>query len=351
MNLISAYPTFTELENLKSTYNPKQINVFLDLRNSLSSIYIDDVVTGMLEVTNHTHAPNLMIFLSWLDFVQFHYNFMMKNECNVHIFTFADTGDYLYHKSIYKNYKANRCVTKSRSDSETAKNELQKMILKNIETIMKASNNLFNTHGVYLKYCESDFVPHHIISKKFKSDDYLNVIYSSDRDMIQTLKFPNTVQIMKKSSGERKFVTYNNWEECYDIDKMDVNSYIFMKAIMGDTGDGIDGVAGLGPKKSAKLIKEIGSIKNFKDFQNKLVEESHHETSIGKYAVKASNAIDVLYRNYRLMSFEELINNLSLVTVEKFEKLFDDNERMTLANTMEFIEEFQRWWVDCVKQE
>lgn len=352
MNIISYYPTFDELDSLRETH-PKAttINVFLDLKNALGLLYVKNVAENLLEISNNTGKPNSMIFLSWLDFIMFHYDYAIKNKIPIKIVTYADVGEYQYHKAIYKEYKSNRSITKKRTSSDICDSEdFHKIVLSNIETIMKACKKFYNTKGVYLSFCESDFVPEYYISKYFTDDKYLNLIYSSDRDYVQTLRYHNTVQFMKKSNHTRDFIDYSNWikiildndskyKKYADTFKdLDVDKYIFMKSIMGDIGDGIPGVGGIGPIKAASYINEVCKDTNI-DSVEKLIEYATERvdepSTIGTWNKTIEDKKSIVYRNYRLMSFQELISSLSLPTIERLIKKEDTH--LTLRETIDTI--------------
>lgn len=348
MNLISYYPTYTELDDLLAKHNPKRVNIYLDLKNALQTLYIDEAVSGMLEVTSNTDAPNSMIYLSWLDFIQFHYQYMLKRNMDIHIYTIADVGDYVYHRAIFKDYKANRNFTKTKTLSFMYTDKLHKILVNNIEAIMDASDGFYNCNGIYLKHCESDFVSHYLISKHFTEPETLNVIYSADKDMIQALVYPNAVQFVKVGKN-KKFVDSSNWSESYDIPHLDVGKYIYMKSMIGDTGDGVKGITGIGNKSAYKIMKEMPTPTNFKDFMSKLEELSLRSDSVGKLSKKVNTTIDVVYMNYRLMSFDELISNLHINTIEYLEKT-DDSNNLSLDETLEVIETTQRRLVEIAQQ-
>jgi 5'-3' exonuclease len=352
MNIISYYPTFEELDSLRESH-PKanSLNIFLDLKNSLGLLYVKNVAENLLEISNNTGKPNSMIFLSWLDFIMFHYDYAIKNNINIRIITYADVGEYQYHKAIYKEYKSNRSITKKRTTSDLCESEdFHKIVLSNIETIMRACKKLYHTKGVYLSFCESDFVPEYYISEYFTDDKYLNIIYSSDRDYVQTLRFHNTVQFVKKSNHEREFIDYNNWVKVIldkhtkklseeDLKGLDVDKYIYIKSIMGDIGDGIPGVGGMGPIKAASYINEVCKNANI-DSVEKLIEYAteHIEepSTVGTWNKTIEDKKSILYRNYRLMSFQELISSLSLPTIEKLIKKEEDH--LTLEESIDTIQ-------------
>lgn len=57
----------------------------------------------------------------------------------------------------------------------------------------------------------------------------------------------------------RKEVTFDNFEQTYEVP---IASYVTYKCLSGDTGDSIPGVAGIGPKRAAGLIAEYKDIQS-----------------------------------------------------------------------------------------
>lgn len=347
MPIISCYPKYNELDTLISNYGKaKRLNLFLDLKNSLGLLYVKNFAENMMGITENTDKPNSMVFISWLDWISYHYRYFMQKGIDFNIYTFADVGEYQYHKSIYKEYKSKRSITKKRTTSDICENDdLHKVVLKNIETIMKATRKFYHTYGTYLSFCESDFVPEYFIKNRYSSEDNLNIIYSSDRDMIQTLKYHNTVLFMRKSNGTKEYLNYNTWiNNIFDDDKhrelfkdIPVENYIYLKSIMGDLGDDISGIGGMGPIKAAAFIDSMHKTEPIKDINHVIEFASKHKddpSTTGTWAKNIDAKKDILYRNYRLMSFEELMQNLSIPTLKELERT---DTKLTLEQTVDTI--------------
>lgn len=347
MPIISCYPKYNELDTLISNYGKaKRLNLFLDLKNSLGLLYVKNFTENMMGITENTDKPNSMVFISWLDWISYHYRYFMQKGIDFNIYTFADVGEYQYHKSIYKGYKSKRSITKKRTTSDICENDdLHKVVLKNIETIMKATRKFYHTYGTYLSFCESDFVPEYFIKNRYSSEDNLNIIYSSDRDMIQTLKYHNTVLFMRKSNGTKEYLNYNTWiNNIFDDDKhrelfkdIPVENYIYLKSIMGDLGDDISGIGGMGPIKAAAFIDSMHKTEPIKDINHVIEFASKHKddpSTTGTWAKNIDAKKDILYRNYRLMSFEELMQNLSIPTLKELERT---DTKLTLEQTVDTI--------------
>ena len=347
MPIISCYPKYNELDTLIINYGKaKRLNLFLDLKNSLGLLYVKNFAENMMGITENTDKPNSMVFISWLDWISYHYRYFMQKGIDFNIYTFADVGEYQYHKSIYKEYKSKRSITKKRTTSDICENDdLHKVVLKNIETIMKATRKFYHTYGTYLSFCESDFVPEYFIKNRYSSEDNLNIIYSSDRDMIQTLKYHNTVLFMRKSNGTKEYLNYNTWiNNIFDDDKhrelfkdIPVENYIYLKSIMGDLGDDISGIGGMGPIKAAAFIDSMHKTEPIKDINHVIEFASKHKddpSTTGTWAKNIDAKKDILYRNYRLMSFEELMQNLSIPTLKELERT---DTKLTLEQTVDTI--------------
>ena len=107
---------------------------------------------------------------------------------------------------------------------------------------------------------------------------------------------------------------------------------------MGDIGDGIPGVGGMGPIKAASYINEICKTVNL-DSVEKLIdyatEHIDEPSTIGTWNKTIEDKKSIVYRNYRLMSFQELISSLSLSTIEKLTK--KEENHLTLQESIDTI--------------
>jgi len=242
------------------------------------------------------------------------------------IFTIADVGDSCYHKNIYKEYKSNRCITRFKTMSILEADAAKKLIKQNIETICKAAEKLYGMYSVYLTFCESDFVSYWLIKKHFTSDGNLNVIYSTDKDMFQSLVLPNTCIFYRKNKENKTFYTRDNWFEKFKIEKMDVQNCIYMRSIVGDASDDIPGIKGIGEKKAYQLLKDhvIESLSHLKEIVQSCENKNMRD--------KILNDWDIVVRNYKLMSFEELSKHLSIEVLSKLSKVLDA-EKLSYADS------------------
>lgn len=326
MIFFSYFPSYADLDFLLETYHPKQLNIFVDLKNCLTGMYYEENVATMVYNAKGSKQPNADIFLSWVDFVKFHYRYMEQRKVPIKMFTIADVGDSCYHKNIYKEYKCNRSITGFKTMSMLEMDAAKKLIKQNIETICKASEKLYGMYSAYLTFCESDFVGYWMIQKHFTEDGNLNVIYSTDKDMFQTLVLPNTCIFYRRNKENKTIYTKDNWFEKFKIENMDVHNCIYMRSIVGDTSDDIPGIKGIGEKKAQALLKDhtVASLNHLKDivqaYGNKNVRD------------KILDGWDIVVRNYKLMSFEELGNHLSIEVLSKLSKVMEV-EKLSYADS------------------
>ena len=337
MIYISYYPTYAELDEVIDRYKPKRVNIFVDLKNCISGVYLDEAAKTMLLAHDNSKQPPSDIFQSWLDFVAFHYKYMYERTVNLHLYTFADTGQSQYHDEIYKDYKASRSITNYKTLSMLEKDAVKNITKKNIEVIIKSARKLHNSYGIYLSYCESDFCPHYYIEKHYNDPSILNIIYSSDRDMLQTLIFDNTIQFYRKNKENKMWIDKNNWKEKLKIEdsyNIPIENYVFMKSIMGDTGDDIPGVKGIGPKSVIKYVNDV-SITNL-DFLKEHIDTLSKKDSKDKKAVRILESWDEVIRNYKLVSFDALIKKINHHIIEQLENALIQ-EQLNFSESVSFI--------------
>lgn len=341
MIFISYYPTFDELDKLVEQYKPERINIFVDLKNCLSGMYLEEAAKTMLLVHADSKQPPADIYQSWLDFIAFHYRYMYSRTLDVHLFTIADVGQSQYHRNLYKDYKCNRSITGYKTLSAWEQDIVKQIIKTNIEVIIKSAKQLYNSYGVYLSYCESDFCPQYYIQNYYQDPKILNIIYSSDNDMIQTLKYPNTIQFFRRNKDNKMWLTHENWKIKAKLDE-DVNipvaNYEYIKAIIGDTGDDVPGVRGIGPKTVIKYIPEVplASLDQLKQH----IETYSTENTKDKKSKAILDNWDVVERNYKLTSYDALIKDITSYIRENLESALN-KKTLEFSESVSFLQEMK----------
>ncbi len=194
----------------------------------------------------------------------------------------GDQGSSSYRKEIHPEYKANR-KEKFETQTEAEAQEFKDFL----EEFNKSLVSIANDFPV-LKFdkVEADDIAAYIVERARFYNIKTIWLISSDRDWDLLID----VDVNRFSYVTRKEVTFDNWNTHYDCE---IDQYISMKCLAGDTGDNIPGVAGIGPKRSADLIREYGSafdIVAALPINSKL-----------KYIQNLNASGDIILKNYQLM--------------------------------------------------
>lgn len=166
----------------------------------------------------------------------------------------ADQGSSSYRKTIYPEYKQNR-KEKYETQTEEEREKFERFFnaWEECLLILEQEFSLVRFPGV-----EADDIAGYIVRNKEKFNLEQVWLASSDKDwdlLVQS-------GVNRFSYVTRKETTVDNWSEHHDCNRED---YVFLKAIMGDSGDNIKGVQGIGPKRGLELITKYGSIYDIMD--------------------------------------------------------------------------------------
>ncbi len=194
----------------------------------------------------------------------------------------GDQGSSAYRKEIHPEYKANR-KEKFETQTEAEAQEFKDFLEEFNKTLVSIANDF-----PVLKFdkVEADDIASYIVERARFYNIKTIWLISSDRDWDLLID----VDVNRFSYVTRKEVTFDNWNTHYDCE---IDQYISMKCLAGDTGDNIPGVVGIGPKRSADLIREYGSafdIVAALPINSKL-----------KYIQNLNASGDIILKNYQLM--------------------------------------------------
>lgn len=197
----------------------------------------------------------------------------------------SDHGKSAYRREIYPEYKQNRTEKQEQQTPEEAA-YFEKFFEEYLKIVSyyqeESSYPTFRFKGV-----EADDIAAHIVANRKKYGFKEVWLISSDRDWDLLV----STRVSRFSYVTRKEVTLENWAEHYDCD---IDSYISIKCLMGDSGDNVPGVPKIGPKTAQKLVQEYGTA----------LDIAASLPLPGKYVyIKNLNAFgaDNLMRNYQLM--------------------------------------------------
>lgn len=313
---------FQVIQNIIDKYNFKRIIFYTDIMSISRGFFNVETIHFEIDnyINNNKQMPNIF-FNEYRDFFNNIYN-KFKKYTPIFI-TFYDDGKCIQNRTLYKPYKADRGTYIDKVLLEDAEKELFKQIktyyyeelpnkftIKNLSTILS------------IKDYETDFIPYIIISNGYidsQSPDILNIILSTDKDLLQTCQFKNVLQcctLYSPKEGKLKFYTLTNDNAIEYIYKnfkpgLLTAKYIpLLLALSGDKADNIPGIKGIGEAKACKLITlynlpaEIHSGVDFKDL---------------------SSDKDTIMRNYKLISFEEQIKRVPITFCNSIKLKLESN--------------------------
>lgn len=161
----------------------------------------------------------------------------------------ADQGSSSYRKTIYHEYKQNR-KEKYENQTEEEREKFERFFnaWEECLLILEQDFTLVRFPGV-----EADDIAGYIVRNKEKFNIEQIWLASSDKDWDLLIQ-PG---VSRFSYVTRKETTVDNWHEHYDCERED---YVYLKAIMGDSGDNIKGIPGIGPKRGLEIITKYGNI-------------------------------------------------------------------------------------------
>lgn len=279
------------LQSLNTNENT-QVRLFVDLRNAITIFH--DEAQAQMQLTDPAMLISEVI-KDILHFIDYMYAIIpFKLEFNF----FWEVGRSEYHRKINKNYKSKR----GNSYLILSPNDVSKLKDINIAAFLiweELAKNIHNVKCYKLNYFEADFIPHYIINKLdednedslyHKNINAINYIFSTDKDLGQTINNPNTFQVKKvwgtvpeynvdgKRIGDKRgrittIVNYNDINndllKDFNLKFPEKSNYIVdLLTLVGDDADEISGIKGVSYKKAYELL-EIMDFKHVTEFMDK----------------------------------------------------------------------------------
>jgi hypothetical protein len=308
------FPFKKALSDLKQVLNDrgsntKDINMYIDLNSINKSFFNIDTV--LLELRDDFKS---LIMVK--DLVKLLKRISEEfSESDVRFMIYYDEGGSIQNKSIDPEYKANRknfldnYIVKGVITEEDKKRygEIRKQYFKFINEKFFSSNKVSN---VSLGNYEADLVAHYCIVNNLirPEKNPTNIIFSADKDLLQTVYLPNTYQITISYFSSKKAWEHNIWDNENALQKLnkkyDFNKYKlgadYIPLVLAMAGDDADNVKnlyrGMGEVTALNMIKsyEIPSV---------ITEETHFPEPLRPYK-------DKLILNFKLTSFDEQIKRI-----------------------------------------
>lgn len=345
--MTSAYPP-EELHDWIRRINPEYIFVYIDFKNVIRPLYIDDVIREFLSYSSRNEYNDSRIFQSCLHMASYWKRFCHGYNIKCKIFFSSDIGRSEYHRKIYKDYKLNREILREHAPSYH--NKFQEILNNNILLSENILNKLKDVFWFHLKSLESDFVPYYLITRKFNplNKNILHVVCSNDKDMYQMLDNDHICQIMKKQQMNLLYDKRNCMMEFLNINKIGKKNKDFIldnihilepedicliMSLVGDAVDDVPGVNGIGRVNATRMIIEQKKYFNSSiydiasDFSNKTLfnEKFKEENSNHKLWKLVFENENIVIDAFRMISYEVLCRclekKLDVYSIKSLERL------------------------------
>lgn len=309
--------SYDYIRELIKRMNKRRVNFFIDLQSICKGFYNEQTVffETKIYVEQGTYSNQLIQELK--DFLNPLYsNF---KEYDPYFIIFYDDGINSQNMSIMSSYKEDR--HNGELDEYSIEEKNSKIMQKNIKKYYFNEIPRFfikeNVSDVYyIPELETDFIPHYCIMNNIydsRDNDVLNIIFSVDKDLLQTCKFNNTIQYIncyKPSIKEGSksimeiYDRYNAVKYIYKTYKKNIlraEHIPLILAIGGDHSDSIPSLEfGCGIGTAIKMIENYNipinywEIEKNKDKMPKLIKDN----------------LLVLKRNLSLIDFEMQISRI-----------------------------------------
>ncbi len=336
-SIFSYYPTYSILdEALSSVPDCNCLNIYLDVKNIMQTIYLQHSVINLIESTQRARYIDTSIFTSLISYLSFHKIYSIKRNININFYLFMESGKSAYHLNIDKRYKRNRHTDELYGLSREKRELFFEILQKNLQLMEKACNKMPNVSVIRLENFEADFIPYYLISRNITepAENELNIgtqsihiVYSNDHDLLQTLTAGKNVFIFQKIRQTKKL--YKRGEGMTRLLKKSVDfpdTLIPMSiAVIGDVGDDVVGMRGIGEGRIIPILNDLvtmcGGMDSLYDniSKNNPIFSSSSEQIENKY-------ISQIVESEKLN--KTISNNLKLVSFEMISRYFEDPDEM-----------------------
>ena len=249
----------------------EKINFFIDFNSICKGFYKAETILYEISEYGETGEPSGKLISEFKDFLNNLYRIFKKFE--PFFVSFYDAGACSQCREICKTYKSGRNISNHIPGEDPYMTDIFRKIrdyyyIRVVQEFTK--DELSYVH--YDKEYETDCVPYYCVQNDIfdsAQSEVLNIILSLDKDLLQTCKFPNTLQSVTTFKANKELGKYDLVMNLYD-DKNAI-SYLYDKfqpgiltskyipmilALSGDKSDDILGLPGIGYAKAIKLIEK-----------------------------------------------------------------------------------------------
>lgn len=258
-SLLSYYPTYAILDEILSKNNYKKLTIYVDLKNTLQSLYMQHAIVNILEQSKKAKKYDTSIFSSLVSFLSFHKIYGHKRGVDVDFVIFFESGNSVYHKNISKTYKISRKIDDLYGLDAADKELFYKILSANYQLIEGAFNKIPKTRVIRLNKLEADFIPYYLLSRNLVEYDgsRVHVIYSNDHDLWQCAT--DHSYIFSKAGKTKKIIKQGEIMKLM-LKKENKIPDVFLPlamSVIGDVGDDVDGVKDVGPARFLTMFPEL----------------------------------------------------------------------------------------------
>lgn len=337
-SILSYYPTYSILDEILSYSDYKTLNIYVDLKNNLQTVYMKHAVLNIVENSLKSKYVDTSIFSSVLSFLAFHKIFAVKRNIDINFYIFFETGISSYHWNIDKKYKISRRIDELYGLDRPKREIFFHVFQQNLMLIEKAYNLMPKVRVIRLPNLEADFLPFYIMTRSLVeiSPSVAHIIYSNDKDLLQTVG-ENSFVYFKASASYKRIIKKNEVMESFLKVKCNFpDSYFPLAlAVIGDTTDDIDGISGIGPKHLCEILGElvslVGGIERLYD--NVFNKKPIFDPNMGAVQNKYVSTIIEKERKEKVVS-----DNLKLISFEILSRFLDDPSTTEMIDKRKYIE-------------
>jgi len=336
-SLLSYYPTYAILDEIRSYGDYKKMTIFMDLKNNLQTTYMEHAIVNIVENSKKSKYKDSSIFSSIISFLGFHKIYGIKRGIDIDFIIFFETGQSYYHKNISKQYKISRKIDDlyglKREDRELFFEVLQS----NFALIDKACNKLPGVKVIKVPNLEADFIPYYLLSRKILpyNGETCYITYSNDHDLWQCAAKDS--YIFSKAAKIKKIIRPGTVMKNYLKKENDISDLYLPLAmsVVGDSGDDVDGVENIGPVRFLETFDELISLTGniwdiYRKVENNLPLIDPIPTQFSNKYLKT--IVDEEVKN------KTISKNLKLVSFELISRALDNPKTVSLIEKRELIE-------------
>lgn len=320
-SLFSYYPTYSILDEIMSYGNYKSINIFIDLKNNMQTVYMEHAIVNIVEMSKKSKYLDSSVFSSLVSFLTFHKMYAMKRGYNVNFYIFFEVGESYYHKAISKQYKVSRKIDNLYGLDRQDRELFYQVLHVNYQLIERALNKVPNVKVIRLENLEADFIPYYLMTRNLILSDSqtVNVVYSNDHDLWQCIS--KNCYVFSKSATSKVIIGPGSVMKRYLKKENDIlDEYLSLAmSVIGDSGDDVQGINGIGISRFYDLFDDLVELcGNMNEIYDKVERNQELFSESGEVENKYLRTI---IENEK--STKKISNNLKLVSFELISRAFD----------------------------